>query len=105
MNTLYKKSLLKTAIATLLLTFVSSSSFSYTEYESITDSEMNDYDYSYYDTDLQEEKPGNLYMRFNYSGVSPSISSFSAKEDASGIETQKFFSSDSKGGLQEGYNH
>ncbi|WP_341808401.1 P44/Msp2 family outer membrane protein [Wolbachia endosymbiont (group E) of Neria commutata] len=74
---LYKKPLLKTAVVTLLLTFISNSSFAYTEY-GFLDSKHKDEDYSY----STEEKPSNVYMSFNYSKANPGISSFSARENS-----------------------
>lgn len=77
MNMLYKKPLLKTAVVTLLLTFISNSSFAYTEY-GFLDNKHEEEDYSY----SAEEKPSNVYMSFNYSKANPGISSFSARENS-----------------------
>lgn len=65
-------SLLKTGVATLLLTFISSPAFSYVEYENSA--------YSY----NNEEVLNNFYVNFNYSTVLPKINSFNVVEKYKG---------------------
>lgn len=83
---LYKKPLLKTAIVTLLLTFLSNSSFAYTEspYGSVLENEHDEdysHDYSYDYTDSEEERPSNFYMSFNYSKTMPKVGPFNVTEN------------------------
>ncbi|WCR53476.1 MAG: hypothetical protein PG981_000498 [Wolbachia endosymbiont of Ctenocephalides orientis wCori] len=72
MKILNVASLLKTGVATLLLTFISSPAFSYVEYE--------DSGYSY----NNEEVLNNFYMNFNNSAILPKINSLNAVEDMKG---------------------